>query len=103
MDTKRSIILAVVLMIVISFLTVSLAEAGWVKGYYRKNGTYVQPHYRTNPDGNPYNNYSFPGNYNPNTGRITPGNPNTYLDRYYNRPNTRSYEPYKGLEQRYNY
>ena len=56
-----------------------------VRGYYRKDGTYVRPHYRTAPDGNPYNNYSFPGNYNPNTGRITPGNPQTYLDRYYNR------------------
>ena len=62
-------------------------DAGRVKvrGYYRKDGTYVRPHYRTAPDGNPYNNYSFPGNYNPNTGRITPGNPQTYLDRYYNR------------------
>ena len=27
------------------------AEAGNVRGYYRKNGTYVAPHYRTNPDG----------------------------------------------------
>ena len=56
-----------------------------VRGYYRKDGTYVRPHYRSAPDGNPYNNYSFPGNYNPNTGRITPGNPQTYLNRYYNR------------------
>lgn len=59
-----------------------------VKGYYRKDGTYVRPHYRTAPDGNPYNNYSFPGNYNPNTGKITPGNSQTYLDRYYNRSKT---------------
>jgi hypothetical protein len=27
-----------------------------VHGYYRGNGTYVQPHFRTSPDGNPYNN-----------------------------------------------
>ena len=60
----------------------------WVRGYYRKDGTYVKGHYRTAPDGNPYNNYSFPGNYNPNTGKITPGNPQTYLDRYYNKSNT---------------
>lgn len=57
--------------------------AGQVRGYYRKDGTYVQPHQRSNPDGKPYNNYNFPGNYNPNTGRITPGDPNRYLDRYY--------------------
>jgi hypothetical protein len=31
-----------------------------VDGYYRKNGTYVAPHQRSNPDGNPYNNYRQP-------------------------------------------
>ena len=28
-----------------------------VDGYIKGNGTYVAPHYRTNPDGNPYNNF----------------------------------------------
>ena len=32
-----------------------------VNGYTKSNGTYVQPHVRTKPDGNPYNNYSSPG------------------------------------------
>lgn len=27
-----------------------------VDGYYRSDGTYVQPYIRSNPDGNPYNN-----------------------------------------------
>ena len=54
-----------------------------VKGYFRKDGTYVQPHYRSNPDGNPYNNWSFPGNINPFTGKVAPGNPDTYLSNYY--------------------
>jgi len=31
--------------------------AGRVSGYYRSNGTYVQPYYRSNPDGYKYNNY----------------------------------------------
>jgi len=93
MGAKRTIILTVALVVLISLLTVSRAEAGWVRGYYRQNGTYVQSHYRTNPDGNPYNNYSFPGNYNPNKGTITPGNPDTYLKRYYNRPYQRLYRP----------
>ena len=92
MKMRKSTILAGVLMILICFLVVNLAEAGWVRGYYRGDGTYVRPHYRTNPDGNPYNNYSFPGNYNPNTGRITPGNPDTYLERYYDRSYQRSYK-----------
>lgn len=46
-----------------------------VRGYVRTDGTYVQPHSRTAPDPTPRNNYSYPGNFNPNTGRITPGNP----------------------------
>ena len=40
-----------------------------VRGYYRSNGTYVQPHYRSNPDGNVYNNWSTYPNVNPYTGR----------------------------------
>jgi uncharacterized protein YxeA len=98
MGTKRLIILAVALMVITSFLTVSFAEAGRVRGYYRQDGTYVQPHYRTNPDGNPYNNYSFPGNYNPNTGKITPGNSDTYLERHHNHTYQRSYRPHNHFQ-----
>ncbi len=97
MRRQKSIILAVVLMVAVSFLAFNLAEAGWVRGYYRSNGTYVSPHYRTNPNGNPFNNYSFPGSYNPNTGKITPGNPDTYLDHYYNRSHRKSYAVPKTL------
>ena len=32
----------------------------WVNSYFRKDGTYVRGHWRTYPDGNPYNNYSAP-------------------------------------------
>ena len=65
----------------------------YVRGYYRSNGTYVKPHYRTTPDSNPYNNYSFPGNYNPNKGTFTTGSQSKYLQRYYSRQrsSTRSY------------
>lgn len=60
------------------------ANADYVRGYTRKNGTYVAPHQRTSPDRSPYNNNGFPGNYNPNSGRTTPGNRDTYLERYNN-------------------
>lgn len=43
--------------------------AGKVKGYYKKNGTYVSPHYRSKPDGSKGNNYSTKGNVNPYTGK----------------------------------
>ncbi len=58
-----------------------------VKGYYRKDGTYVKPHYRSNPDGNPYNNWSYPGNTNPYTGKTATGNTDTYLNNYNNKSN----------------
>ena len=53
-----------------------------VSGYYRKNGTYVQPYTRSSPDSSPYNNYSYPGNTNPYTGKVATGNPETYLKNY---------------------
>ena len=60
------------ILILFVFIVPSLAFAGWVKGYYRKNGTYVAPHYRTSPNKSRTDNYSYPGNLNPNTGQITP-------------------------------
>lgn len=80
----RLLVVKLVLTVVIfAFYSISVdAKSVYVRGYVRKNGTYVAPHYRTAPDGNPYNNYSYPGNYNPNTGQITPGDPQNYLDRY---------------------
>ena len=41
-----------------------------VRGYYRKDGTYVQPHFRSAPDGNFWNNWSTVGNVNPYTGAV---------------------------------
>lgn len=76
----------------------------WVDGYYRDDGTYVEGHLRTEPDGSPYNNYSYPGNYNPNTGEITPGNPETYLDNYYDREDVRyDYQPDYDYESGWSY
>lgn len=40
-----------------------------VKGYTKKNGTYVAPHTRTAPNKTKSDNYSTKGNYNPNTGK----------------------------------
>ncbi len=77
----------------IFFLSLSHASAVYVNGYYRSNGTYVNGYERTAPDGNPYNNYGYPGNYNPNTGKITGGNPDTYLNNYYNNSPGSTYSP----------
>jgi hypothetical protein len=60
----------------------TVAEAGdtRVRGYYRSNGTYVQPHMRSAPDSNPYNNFSTRGNTNPYTGQ--PGTKSPYGQGY---------------------
>jgi len=84
---KRTFILGTSILLIICALFIDLSAQVSVKGYYRKDGTYVRPHTRSSPDGNPYNNYSFPGNYNPNSGKISTGNPETYLKNYYNRNN----------------
>lgn len=41
-----------------------------VKGYFRKNGAYVQPHYRSDSDGLFFNNFSTFGNFNPYSGKL---------------------------------
>jgi len=49
----------------------SISEADvFVNGYYRSNGTYVQPYYRSSPDGTTLNNWSTQGNINPYTGSL---------------------------------
>ncbi len=55
----------------------------YTQGYYRSNGTYVDGYYRSKPDGNPFNNYSYPGNYNPYTGKTAKGSIDSYLRNYY--------------------
>ncbi len=56
-----------------------------VRGYFRSDGTYVEPHYRSKPDASPFNNWSYPGNVNPYTGKVARGNPDTYLKKYRSR------------------
>jgi hypothetical protein len=45
------------------------AEAGKVRGYVKKDGTYVAPHQRTNPNSKRTDNYGTKGNTNPYTGQ----------------------------------
>lgn len=56
-----------------------LASPGYaethVNGYYRSNGTYVAPHYRSSPDSSYNNNWSTSPNVNPHTGRVGTNEP----------------------------
>jgi hypothetical protein len=51
-----------------------------VRGYMRRDGTYVQPHMRSAPDGTKLNNWSHSGNVNPYTGKV--GTNNDYSPNY---------------------
>lgn len=48
--------------------TAAMADT-YVRGHVRKDGTYVQPHYRSNSNGTNLDNYSTRGNVNPYTGQ----------------------------------
>lgn len=54
--------------IALFFITISTFAQVSVRGYYRSNGTYVQPHQRTAPNHTRDDNYSTVGNVNPYTG-----------------------------------
>jgi hypothetical protein len=72
---KRAITIFVLsLLLLVSIIKITEARVG-VRGYYRGNGTYVQPHYRSDPDSSRWNNWSTKGNYNPYTGKKGYQNP----------------------------
>lgn len=50
-----------------------------VRGYFRKDGTYVAAHKRTAPDGNFNNNWSTQGNVNPFTGKVGTKRPSRWI------------------------
>ncbi len=87
---KKLVSLAVAVTVLICLIEASTAEAGATRGYFRKNGTYVQPYIRSKPDRIPYNNNGYPGNFNPNTGRTSTGREGAYLNRYYERKRPRT-------------
>ena len=53
--------------ILIFYFSSALADV-YVNGYYRKDGTYVQPHHRSDPNNTKDDNWSSKGNKNPYTG-----------------------------------
>ena len=61
------------------------AYAGYVKGYFKKNGTYVQGYNRSNPNQTVTDNYSYQNNLNPYTGE-------TGSDHYVHSPTSFYYE-----------
>lgn len=58
--------------LLVALMTTALAAPvtadEWVNPYFRSDGTSVQGYWRSEPDGNIFNNYSTKGNVNPYTG-----------------------------------
>ncbi len=53
----------------------ALAQDVHVRGYFKKDGTYVAPHYRSAPNTTTQDNWSTKGNVNPYTGQPGTRNP----------------------------
>jgi len=53
-------------------VTTASAQADSVSGYFRSNGTYVAPHYRTPANGTPYDNLSYRGYPSQQPGYVSP-------------------------------
>jgi hypothetical protein len=72
----KKIAIAVFMLVLIP--VISVAASSNVRGSWRDTDhdgikdTYVQPHQRTTPNQSRTDNYGHPGNYNPNSGSITP-------------------------------
>jgi hypothetical protein len=73
----RILVTGLAVMLSLTLATVTLARDVFVRPHFRQNGTYVQPHFRTAPDHNIFNNYSTYPNLNPYTGRLGTVNPLT--------------------------
>ena len=56
----------------VMFAATLAAQAGTVNGYFRSDGTYVMPHFRTPANGTPYDNLSYRGYPSQQPGYVSP-------------------------------
>ena len=84
MNKKFSVL--TILVLLFCFIGVAFASDVYVKGYYKKNGTYVAPHYRKSPNSTVRDNFSYKRNVNPYTGK-------TGKNYYKNSPTSEYYNP----------
>jgi hypothetical protein len=80
---KKTLTLILITLFIFGITTAVFADV-WVNGYQRSDGTYVKGHWRSDPDGNFWNNYSTKGNINPYTGKEGTISYESYLSDKYN-------------------
>ena len=79
---KKTLAFALLLLI----FTQTIAFAGWVNGYTRRDGKYVNGYNRSDPNDTVTDNYSYKGNTNPYTGVVG-------TNYYRNNPTSAYYDP----------
>lgn len=77
------------LLMILCFASVSFAKDVYIKGYYKKNGTYVKPHTRSAPNQYKWDNYGRDsGNKSYSTPYSSPYNRDYDKDGIYNQNDT---------------
>lgn len=61
---------ALISMVALTAISVSASAVERVRGYTKRDGTYVAPHYRSSPNSTRIDNYSTQGNLNPYNGNV---------------------------------
>jgi hypothetical protein len=64
------LVIGALAVLAISATPVMAQSSNSVGGYFKRDGTYVAPHYRTNPNQTRNDNWSTAPNVNPYTGRV---------------------------------
>lgn len=86
--------------IIVAALLLALSAVAFadetVRGYQRRDGTYVAPYHRTEPNQYRHDNYSSQGNVNPYTGRR-----GTQPNEFSNPPVYNRSRPYGGGDSRF--
>lgn len=75
----------VLALIALSFGTGAFAQT-YVRGYTKRDGTYVAPHYRSSPNSTTSDNWSTRGNVNPYTGKAGTKDPYSSSSSSYSNP-----------------
>lgn len=63
MRSLRIVITSALVAIVLVAMPAVDVKAGWVEGYYKNDGVYVNGYWRSDPNGLKYDNYSFDGDW----------------------------------------
>lgn len=71
----KKLIITIMMLAAIASPAFARRSTSYIRGHLTKNGTYVQPYYKTSPGQSIYNNWSTQGNMNPYTGKVGKVNP----------------------------